>query len=116
MNEERCGATTDDSRPWKCSRGKDHVSFHHDTVLDQVWPASPPQSEDGPDCVIPNAVRARVELHRAQTAYDLTVLRAKLDTITVNTAESRRLRGRREQLTAELDAWAYLAKIARSPR
>lgn len=75
-----------------------------------------PQPEDGPDYVIPDAVRTRVELHRAQTAYDLTVLRAQLDTLTVSSAVSRRLRARREQLTAELDAWAYLAKMAKNPR
>lgn len=79
-------------------------------------PASPPQSEDGPDYVIPHAVRARVELHRAQTAYDLTVLRDRIDTMGAVTGTARGLRKRREQLTAELEAWERLSKVARSPR
>lgn len=118
MSEERCG-DRGPSGVALCTNPPRHIEEHYDVKLEVSWPKepdSPPQPEDGPDRVIPHAVRARVELHRAQAAYDLTVLRDRLDTITVSTAEASRLRKRREQLTAERDAWAYLAKVARSPK
>lgn len=117
---ELCGA----GNALHCTEAQGHRGGHRASdergVLFTWWgrydadkePANPPQPEDGPDHVIPDAVRARVELHRAQTAYDLTVLRAHLDTLTVSSTVSRRLRARREQLTADLDAWTYLARRA----
>lgn len=119
MSDERCGAHGPANQRTTCTNPPRHIEDHYDALLLLSWPkepVSPPQPEDGPDYVIPHGVRARVELHRAQTAYDLTVLRNRLDTINVVTQESKRLRARREQLTAELDAWAYLSKVARSPR
>ncbi|HEX5705640.1 MAG TPA: hypothetical protein VFX97_20745 [Pyrinomonadaceae bacterium] len=118
MSEETCGSRTPNGVAL-CTIQPGHDGDHFDLKLDVSWPpepVSPPQPEDGPDYVIPDSVRTRVELHRAQTAYDLTLLRAQLDTSTVSSTVSRRLRARREQLTAELDAWAYLAKVSRSPR
>lgn len=121
MSEEPCGEVMglSDGVIHGCTNLPGHIEDHWDARTNVSWdkePVSPPQPEGGPDHVIPHAVRARVELHRAQTAYDLTVLRDQLDTVTVSTRTSSRMRARREQLTAELDAWTYLSKVARSPR
>lgn len=114
-DKELCAAKQTAHSQASCKLETGHDGRHSDPSQGASWPqgpVSPPQPEDGPDYVIPDAVRTRVELHRAQTAYDLTLLRAQLDTITVSSTVSRRLRARREQLTAELDAWAYLARRA----
>lgn len=122
MSEERCGARGplwDGVEPLVCTAPVRHIEDHYDQMRGQAWPkepVSPPQLEDGPDYVIPDTVRMRVDLHRAQAAYDLTVLRDRINTMGVVTSTARGLRARREQLTAELDAWTYLAKMARSPR
>ena len=88
-----------------CTNPPRHLEEHFDVELDVSWPVEPEQT------AVPHAVRARVELHRAQTAYDLTLLRDRLNTIAVSTSEASRLRKKREQLTAELDAWTYLVKM-----
>lgn len=94
----------------QCTKSRNHQGDHFDVKLDVSFPQPQP---DGPSPLIPRSVRTRVELHRAQTAYGLIVLRDRLDTITVSTSEASRLRKRREQLTAELDAWTYLVQVTR---
>lgn len=62
---------------------------------------------------IPPLVTATLSLHAAQTAHQLEQTRAQLDGEGVTTLVSRRLRSRRERLTAELEAWQYLVRVAR---
>lgn len=123
-----CGEKQSERGLASCMLKRGHAGSHSDFAQGAAWPQAKtpePLLEQDPDLfepaddpgpTVPHCVRTRVELHRAQTAYDLTILRDRLDTVTVSTAESRRLRKRREQLTAELDAWVYLARMARSPR
>lgn len=118
MSEERCGAIgplTTTGLNEICTNPPGHIEDHWNVRTTVSWPKEPVR-KPLLDSTIPDSVRTRVDLHRAQAAYDLTVLRARLNTITVNTAGSKRLRARREQLTAELDAWSYLARITRQPR
>lgn len=61
---------------------------------------------------IPGLVRAQLKVHTADTLLALERVRAELDRTTTATARSRVLRGLREQLTAQLDAWEYLAMMA----
>lgn len=113
-DDELCAAKQTPHSLDSCKLTEGHDGRHSDPSQGVSWPRVSPRP--GPAPAIPRSVRTRVELHRAQTAYDLTILRDRLDTVTVSTSESRRLRARREQLTAELDAWSYRVKIAGSPR
>ena len=61
---------------------------------------------------MPGLVRAQVQVHLAQTLLQLEKVRAELDRTTTSTGRSRVLRGLRTQLTAQLDAWEYLAMMA----
>lgn len=65
------------------------------------------------DPSIPDSVRTRVRLHAAQTEYDLTVLKNRLDCMPTVTNVSKELRRKREQLIAELEAWQYFAGVAK---
>lgn len=109
MSDEPCAAKPGLNSLALCKLTARHDGPHDDPDQGLKWPKSPTG-------LIPDAVRTRIELHQAQTAYDLTVLRGQLDTVAVSTNMSRRVRARREQLTAELDAWTYLSKVARGPR
>lgn len=60
---------------------------------------------------IPGLVRAQVQVHLSETAMKLERVRAELDRTTVSTARSRVLR---DQLTAQRDAWEYLATMIES--
>lgn len=59
---------------------------------------------------IPGLVRAQLKVHTADTLLALERVRAELDRTTTSTARSRVLRGLREQLTAQLEAWEYLTE------
>lgn len=91
-----------------CTQRRGHVGGHQtrdgDGVL-HTWHGTPPVSS------IPDSVRTRVRLHAAQTEYDLTVLKNRIDCMPTVTQLSKELRLKREQLTAELEAWQYLSKI-----
>lgn len=63
---------------------------------------------------IPDLILATVRMHAAKTEMDLVRVKDELDRTTVSTARSRVLRGLREQLTAQAEAWAYLAVVAGS--
>lgn len=63
---------------------------------------------------MPGLVRAQVQVHLAQTLLQLERVRAELDRTTTSTGRSRVLRGLRTQLTAQLDAWEYLAVMVES--
>lgn len=63
---------------------------------------------------IPGLVRAQLKVHTADTLLALERVRAELDRTTTSTARSRVLRGLREQLMAQLEAWEYLAVMAES--
>lgn len=63
---------------------------------------------------MPGLVRAQVQVHLAQTLLRLEGVRAELDRTTTSTGRSRVLRGLRTQLTAQLDAWEYLAMMVES--
>lgn len=115
MSDKSWCADMSPSGEGRCTNPPGHIEDHFDATLKVSWTNT--RGVPAPlDTTIPDTVRTRVELHRAQTAHDLMVLRAQLDTITVSTLQSRRLRARREQLTAELDAWSYLARVAKNPR
>lgn len=60
---------------------------------------------------MPGLVRAQVQVHLAQTLLKLEGVRAELDRTTTSAGRSRVLRGLRTQLTAQLDAWEYLAMM-----
>lgn len=60
---------------------------------------------------MPGLVRVQVEIHLAQTRLQLERVRAELDRTTTSTGRSRVLRGLRTELTAQLDAWEYLAMM-----
>ena len=60
---------------------------------------------------MPGLVRAQVQVHLAQTLLKLEGVRAELDRTTTSTGRSRVLHGLRTQLTAQLDAWEYLAEV-----
>lgn len=59
---------------------------------------------------MPGLVRAQVQLHVATTQLELETVRAELDRSPLSMARSRVLRGLRDQLTAQLEAWEYLAE------
>lgn len=63
---------------------------------------------------MPGLVRAQVQVHLAQTLLQLERVRAELDRTTTSTGRSRVLRGLRTQLTAQLEAWEYLATMVES--
>ena len=65
---------------------------------------------------MPGLVRAQVQVHVANTLLSLERVRAELDRSPLSTARSRVLRGLRDQLTAQLEAWEYLAEVIRSGR
>ena len=93
----------------KCTKETAHAGDHHSAGLGETFPLPP-----GPaDPRIPDSVRTRVRLHAAQTEYDLTVLRNRIDCMPTVTNVNKELRRKREQLIAELDAWTYLAGIAK---
>lgn len=58
---------------------------------------------------IPEAVRTRVALHLATTRHDLSLVRVRLAELPSLSAEGRRLRVRRDQLSRQEDAWAHIA-------
>ena len=60
---------------------------------------------------MPGLVRAQVQVHLAQTLLKLEGVRAELGRTTTSAGRSRVLRGLRTQLTAQLDAWEYLAMM-----
>lgn len=91
----------------QCTNPPRHVEDHYDARTKVNWP----KDEALAGTTVPHSVRARVELHRAQTEYDLTVLRNRIDCLPTVNNINKELRRRREQLTAELDAWSYLAKV-----
>lgn len=62
---------------------------------------------------IPETVMRTLDLNAATAALELARVREQLDTLTVGTALGRRLRVRREQLTAEMHAWDHLASVVR---
>lgn len=115
MSDKSWCADTSPSGEGQCTNPPGHIEDHFDATLKVSW--SNTRGVPAPlDTTIPDTVRTRVELHRAQVAHDLTVLRARLHTTNVTTQANRTLRARREQLTAELDAWSYLARVAKNPR
>jgi hypothetical protein len=61
---------------------------------------------------IPDLVLATVRMHAARVEMDLVRVKDELDRTTVASARSRVLRGLRDQLTAQRDAWEYLASVA----
>lgn len=63
---------------------------------------------------IPGLVRAQVQVHLSETVMKLERVRAELDRTTVSTARSQVLRGLRDQLTAQRDAWEYLVTMVES--
>lgn len=63
---------------------------------------------------IPDLVLATVRLHAAKAEMDLIRVKDELDRTTVASARSRVLRGLRDQLTAQVEAWSYLAVVAGS--
>lgn len=63
---------------------------------------------------IPDLVLATVRLHAAKAEMDLIRVKDELDRTTVATGRSRVLRGLRDQLTAQRDAWECLAAAASS--
>lgn len=63
---------------------------------------------------MPGLVRAQLKVHIADTLLALERVRAELDRTTTSTARSRVLRGLREQLTAQLEAWEYLTEVSGS--
>lgn len=60
---------------------------------------------------IPDSVRSMIRLHAANTDVKITKITDELDRTPVVTSRSRMLRRYREQLVAELEAWAYLMGI-----
>lgn len=62
---------------------------------------------------IPETVMRTLDLNAATAALELARVREQLDTLTVGTALGRRLRVRREQLIAQMNAWDHLASVAR---
>lgn len=63
---------------------------------------------------IPDLVLATLRMHAAKAEMDLIRVKDELDRTTVATARSRVLRGLRDQLTAQRDAWEYLVVVAGS--
>lgn len=62
---------------------------------------------------IPETVLRTLDLNAATTALELARVKQQLDQCVVASTVGRRLRVRREQLSAELDAWESLALEAR---
>lgn len=104
-----CGAKQSKHSLDSCKSEKGHTGRHSDPSQGVSWPQE--KAPEPADPSIPDSVRTRVRLHAAQTEYDLTVLRNRLDCMPTLTAQGKELRRKREQLTAELDAWQYLSKI-----
>lgn len=123
-----CGEKQSERGLASCMLKRGHAGSHSDFAQGAAWPQAktpePPleqdpdlfESADDPGPTVPHSVRTRVELHRAQTEYDLTVLRNRIDCMATVTSLSKELRRKREQLTAELDAWTYLVQVARDAR
>lgn len=61
--------------------------------------------------IIPETVAATVALHLAQTRHELALTVAHLESLPVLTARGKTLRGRRDRLIPELEAWEYLALV-----
>lgn len=120
--KELCGAKQSKHSLDSCKSEKGHAGRHSDPEQGVSWPQDagprtetftlPPEPLPA-DASIPDSVRTRVRLHAAQTEYDLTVLRNRLDCMPTVTMLNKELRRKREQLTAELDAWTYLAGVAK---
>lgn len=104
---ELCG-NVNPSGDTSCAKLLGHFGDHYSQDLGVTW-----SRVRVPEPSLPHSVRTRVELHRAQTEYDLTVLKNRIDCMPTVTMLNKELRRKREQLTAELDAWTYLAKITR---
>lgn len=114
MSSGTCSIRVGETNNDRCTRPSGHPGDHFGTVKEQreaVLDEIPGPELEDPS--IPDSVRTRVRLHAAQTEYDLTVLRNRLDCMPTVTNVSKELRRKRELMTAELEAWTYLAKITR---
>lgn len=112
---ELCG-NVNPSGDTSCAKLLGHFGDHYSQDLGVTWSrvrVPEPLHSGTAEPAIPDSVRTRVRLHAAQTEYDLTVLKNRLDCMPTVTNVSKELRLKREQLTAELEAWTYLAKITR---
>ena len=112
--EQPCSIRVGETNNDRCTRPSGHPGDHFGTVKGQreaVLEEVPEPLHSEPALLVPDSVRTRVRLHAAQTEYDLTVLRNRLECIPTVTQTSKELRRKREQLAAELEAWQYLSKI-----
>lgn len=63
---------------------------------------------------VPETVLRTLDLNAATAALELARVKEQLDQCVVASAVGRRLRVRREQLTNAVEAWEFLAQVARA--